>query len=297
MSAYVLLFLGSVFSGGVFVAAKYALVAIPPFTVAFGRFALASGLLWLWVRQAEPVRPRLGLRDLPLIVGMGLTAMAGFNILMLYGLTMAPATDAAILSPGISPVVAAILSWRLLGERIGGRTVIGLVIALAGLFLVVNPQPGGPPNRLAGDLLFAAGSSMWGVYALIVKAATRRFAPSAATLYACVASTALLLPFSIGEQGASRLVAAPPAAWWGLLYLAVFPTALAFVFFYVGVRQVGTVRSTAFALLIPIVGVLSSATMLGERLTLQTIGGGVLVLAGLWMVQTRSAQNSPSRTS
>ena len=56
MSAYVLLFLGSVFSGGVFVAAKYALVAIPPLTVAFGRFALASGLLWLWVRRTEPVR-------------------------------------------------------------------------------------------------------------------------------------------------------------------------------------------------------------------------------------------------
>jgi len=289
LAAYLLLVLGSLFSGGVFVAGKYALSGFPPLTVAWGRFAVASLLLWAWVRWTAPAARGLTARDLPLVVAMGVTAMAGFNILLFYGLTMAPAADAALISPAVSPILAAVLAWRFLGERIGARGLGGLVVGIVGLALVIAPGGGGSGARLAGDLLFAVGSALWGVYALIVRAASRRFAPSVATLYACVAAALVLAPLAAVERGWAALAAASPGAWAGLLYLAVFPTALAFVFFHVGLMRLGATSATSFALLIPVFGVTLAAVVLGERLAARMVLGGVLVVAGLWLVQSRAA--------
>jgi hypothetical protein len=61
----------------------------------------------------------------------------------------------------------------------------------------------------------------------------------------------MLLPFSIAESGWSKLSGGDGAAWVSILYLAVFGTVLAFVFFYEGVSRIGPSRATAFALLVP----------------------------------------------
>ena len=74
-------------------------------------------------------------------------------------------------------------------------------------------------------------------------------------------------------------------AWASILYLAVFGTVLAFVLFYEGVSRIGASRATAFALLVPIFGVLGSVLVLGESIGAGTIVGGLAILAGLWLVQ------------
>jgi len=103
----------------------------------------------------------------------------------------------------------------------------------------------------------------------------------------------LLLPFAVVERGWRPLFTSPPAAWLSLLYLAVFGTVLAFVFFYEGVHRVGALRATPFAFLVPVVGVISSVIALGERLTVPTVIGGVLVLLGLWLVQRKPTPPAP----
>jgi drug/metabolite transporter (DMT)-like permease len=68
------------------------------------------------------------------------------------------------------------------------------------------------------------------------------------------------------------------------------------VFFYEGVSRIGAARASAFAFLVPIFGVLSSVALLGERLSALTLAGGLLVLAGLWLVQrTPAAPPAPER--
>lgn len=262
-------------------------------TVAAARFVIASALLWLWVQARGPRERRIVAADLPLILAMGLTAIAGFSILLFYGLTLAPATDAALLTPGASPILTALLAWGLFGERMRRRGVAGLAIGVAGLVLIVSPGGGTTPARLLGDLLFVLGSSMWAVFSIIGRAATRRFTPLVATLYGSVAGTIMLVPLAFVERGWTSLAVSPPVAWLGLVYLAVFATALGFVFFYEGVSRVGAVRATSFALLIPVFGVISSVLILGERLTGKTVAGGALVLLGLWMVQS-AAKGSDS---
>lgn len=285
--AYLFLTLMALCFGGTWVAGKLGVESIAPLSVAAIRFTLASLLLFGWLRLRGAGIGRLARADLPLVLAMGSTAVAGYNILFLYGLTLAPASDGAILVPGLAPVFTVALAAPLLGERLGLQGLVGMAVAFGGLLLVVAPSSEAGPQRLVGDVLFVAGALCWAVYSLIGPRATRRFGPAGATFWSTLCGATILIPLALLEGGWRRLPSAPPEALLGVLYLAVFGTVLAFVFFYEGVRRVGPSRATAFAFLVPVVGVLSSVLLLGEALGAGTFVGGALVLLGVWIVQRR----------
>jgi drug/metabolite transporter (DMT)-like permease len=241
------------------------------------------------------LRPRVA--DLPLVAALGATAVAGYNLLFLYGLELAPATDGAIIVPGLAPVLTAAIAWPLLGERIGARGALGFALALAGLVLVVDPAGGVDAKRLAGALLFVLGAACWGAYSILGKTATARFDPVTATLYGTAGGTLMLLPFSFAGGGWGELAAASPETWASVVYLGVFGTVLAFVGFYEGVQRIGPSRAASFALLVPVFGVLGAVLLLGEPLGALTVVGGAVVLAGLWLVQNPSALRARSASS
>lgn len=268
-------------------------------TIAAMRFIIASLLLWGWVRLQRQASPRITLRDLPLIALLGATAVAIYNVLFLYGLKLAPASDGAIIVPGFAPVFTAIVAGLVLRERVSPWAIAGFVTAFAGLYLVMNPSGEQSSARLLGDVLFVLGALCWGIYAVAGRTATKRFSSVSATLYGNVAGTLMLLPFALAERGWEALRAAPPVSWIGVLYLATFGTVLAFVFFVEGVKRIGVGPASAFAFLVPIVGVVSSVILLDERMTMHSVLGSTLVLLGLWLVQRRpqtAVIPSPMRT-
>jgi drug/metabolite transporter (DMT)-like permease len=294
-TAYLLLFAMAVCFGGTWPAGKLAVEDVSPFTVAATRFTLATLLLAVWAARRGGF-VRLSRRDLPLVLALGATAVAGYNALFLYGLELAPASDGAIIVPGLAPVFSMLIAWPVLGERIGTRGTAGLLLAFAGVAAVIQPSGGVDRDRVLGAALFIAGAACWGVYSVLGKSATARFGAVTATLYATATGTVLLLPFAIAESGWSQLGDADGAAWASIAYLAVFGTVLAFVLFYEGVSRIGASRATAFALLVPIFGVLSSVFILGESVGAGTLVGGIAILAGLWLVQRPSSDSLiPSR--
>ena len=296
-AAYLMLTAMAICFGGTWVAGAVAVDAAPPFTIAAIRFGVASILLFVWARLAGRPLSSLHASDWPLVIGLGLTAIAGYNWLFLTGLTLAPASDGAIIVPGLAPVFTLVLAGFFLRERLGARGAIGLAVAAVGLFLVVNPGGTADDRRLFGDLLFIAGAVCWGVYSVLARVASRRFDAVSTTLYGTAIGTVILLPPAILEGGVEQVVAAPPEALAGIGYLAVFGTVAAFVLLNLGVARIGAARASAFALLVPIVGVLSSVALLGETLGPLTLVGGLIVLIGLWLVEQRETARRPVSTS
>jgi len=295
VNAYVILTLSALCFGGTWVAGEVAVAGLPPLTIASVRFLIASVLLYGWARMQNIPRPRITARDLPLILTLGASAIAIYNVLFLYGLRLAPASDGAIIVPGFAPVFTVLLAWPVLRERIGPWVVAGFAVALAGLIMVMAPTGGSAQasNRLLGDVFFVLGALCWGIYTVAGKTATTRFTPVTSTLYGTVAGTLMLLPFGIAERGWEALAAAPAVSWAGLLYLATFGTVFAFVFFYEGVKRIGAGPASAFAFLVPVIGVVSSVLLLDERLTTLMVAGSVLVLAGLWLVERPTHMPAP----
>ncbi|HET6650615.1 MAG TPA: DMT family transporter [Candidatus Limnocylindria bacterium] len=295
-TAYIMLTGMAICFGGTWVAGAVAVDAAPPFTIAAIRFGVASVLLYAWAKLTNRPLSRVERSDWPIIAGLGLTAIAGYNWLFLTGLTLAPASDGAIIVPGLAPVFTAVIAGAVLHERLGLRGFIGLAVAAFGLFLVVNPVGGTTDHRLLGDLLFIAGAALWGVYSVIARVASRRFSAVSATLYGTAFGTLVLIPAAILEGGEASIATAPAGALLSIAYLTVFGTVLAFVFLNMGVARIGAARASAFALLVPIIGVLSSVALLGEKLGPLTLVGGAVVLIGLWLIEHRGQQPAQERT-
>jgi drug/metabolite transporter (DMT)-like permease len=297
-AAYLMLIGMALCFGGTWVAGAVAVDAAPPFTIAAVRFGVASVLLYAWARLTNRPLSRIERRDWPIIGGLGLTAIAGYNWLFLTGLTLAPASDGAIIVPGLAPVFTAVIAGAVIHERLGVRGFIGLAVAAFGLFLVVNPTGGTTEHRLLGDLLFIAGAALWGVYSVIARVASKRFNAVSASLYGTAFGTVVLVPAALLEGGASSIAIAPVEALIGIAYLTVFGTVLAFVLLNLGVARIGAARASAFALLVPIVGVLSSVALLDEHLGPLTLVGGIVVLIGLWLIEHRGERRpvQPTRS-
>lgn len=291
--AFVALFVCMVCFGGTWPAGKVAASHVEPAVVAVLRFAAAATLLWLWARlSGSPVR-RPARRDLPLLALLGFTVVFAYNLCFLYGLRHAPATDGSVLVPGLIPVMTTLLAWPVLGQRPARRALGGLALAFVGVVIVADPTGSLGSERLIGDALFVGAALSWAAYTLAGRDAIRRFGSVSANVFATAIGALLLLPVTFLGSGWSSLGSAPASAWGSIAYLAIAGTVLGFVLFYEGVRVVGASAAAAFALLVPIFGVLSSVLVLGEQLRPALAVGGAIVLAGLWLVQRAPYVESP----
>ena len=276
------------FFGGAMVAGKVAVADVPPFTVAAARFAIAAIVLlvlrslWSGLNRSSE-RPRL--KDLPIIAGLALTASAGYNILFLSGLALAPATDASIIIPGLAPVVTAVLAAAIFREIPTRAAAIGLAVAATGVLLVVNPSGELSPSRLQGDLRFVGCALLFGSSFLVSRAAGRRFSPVSVSLYGATGAAIVLAPLAIAEGGIASLAQAGFSAWIAIGQLSLFATVAAFVLLNEGMKRLGVSRSAAFALMIPVFGTLQAVLILGERVTGAAVIGAVVVLVGIWLIQ------------
>jgi len=292
--AYSLLVAMAAMFGGTWVAGHWAVEELPVFVVAELRFGVAAILLGLWALVSRRRLSRIRRDDLALIAGLGLTGVAGYNWLFLTGLTLAPASDGSILVPGTIPILTMILAVVVLAEHIGRRAVLGMAVAIVGLLVVIGPGRDTGGSRLTGDLLFLTSAGIWASYNILVRVAGRRFDPISATLYAMIAGSLFLLPLAVVQGSVAGLEAASGRAWGSIAYLVVFGSILAFVFLQVGVARIGAARASAFTLLVPLFGVGLSIAFLGERPSMLAFAGGVVVLAGLWLIQTdRSTPPAP----
>ena len=286
------------FFGGAMVAGKVAVAEVPPFTVAAARFAIAAVLLFA-LRLAWPSlnrgSTRPGVRDLPIIAALALSASAGYNILFLNGLRLSPATDASMIIPGLAPIVSTVLAAIVLHDRPNRTAIIGLAVAAVGVLLVVDPSGSIAADRLAGDALFVGCAILFGSYFLISRVAGARFSPISVSLYGATGAALMLLPLAIAEGGLSKLLDAGPQTWLAIGQLSILATVAAFVLLNEGMRRLGVSRSAAFALMIPVFGMLQAMLVLGEHVAATALIGATVVLVGIWLVQGGRLPTLPSR--
>lgn len=283
--------------GGTWVAAPWATEDIAPLTVAFVRFALAALLLFGWTRIRGA---SLGLQraDLPPVLGVAVTSVVGYNVLFLYGVTLAPANHGAILVPGLIPLATLALSRLLLGAPVARRQVLGLAMSLAGLALVVGPELSGGGTTPIGDILFIVSAGVWAGYTLIAR--TSRLDSPVLTFWGVTIGAAGLLPLAlhVGGPGAhlDAIAGAASRALLSVAYLGSIGTVLSFVTFLEGVRLVGPQRATAYSVLIPVFGLVLVAMFLSEPLTPVALVGACIVLVGLRITQTANAARLTAST-
>ncbi len=288
-SASLLLVLSTASFGATWVAAPWATGEISPMVVACVRFATAATLLFAWCRLRRIPIP-LRWADAPLVLAVAATSVVGYNVLFLYGVTLAPASHGAVIVPGLIPVFTLGLARAVFREPIRWRQAIGAAVSLVGLALVVGPAFGSEPGVLAGDGMYAISALLWATYTILGRRVTQRFHVAAITFLSGAVGALAFVPLALLDPaGFGAIATASPRALAGLAYLGSLGTAVGFVAFYLGVQGLGAARASAYAVLIPLFGVSLTVPILGEPFSPVSLVGAGIVIAGLWLTQVRPA--------
>ena len=277
--------------GGAFVAARFTVAEVPPFTAAFLRFALAAFLLCLLLVKREKPAARLRNHDWPLLIVLGLTGIFGYNALFFTGLQYTTAINGSLIV-AINPVAITVIAAIILREAVTLRQTVGIVVSLSGVALVVT---GGSADILhnlrfnKGDLIMLGVPLAWALYSVYGKKAMDRYSPLAATTYACIIGAVLLFPAALAERFDWASIS--PASWGAIAYMALFASVVAFNWYYGGIKTMGAGKASIYINLVPLWTMLLAGVLLHEMPVLPQLLGAGLVITGVYLAtQHRGAR-------
>jgi len=270
---------------------KLGVAQVPPFELSAMRFAIA-GLLMLAL--ARITGASLGLTRWPLLLVAGFFGIFAYNALVFFALTIAPASDGALIVPTLNPVFT-VLFATFIGERLTANKLLGLAIASVGAFLVIAAATGlsFSGERLGGDVLLLGGAAVWSVYATLGAITTRHGSPLGVTAVASLAGAAMLAPLGFLEKGYADVPSWSLSAWLDVGYLAIFATIVGFVLFYWAVRRFGAGMASMVSYLVPVFALVEAVTILGEQPVPLEIVGGAVILVGVRVATLRFRSESP----
>lgn len=258
-----------------FIAIRFVGDAISPGPLALGRQLVGTAALVAVALIRRPPLPRG--RALALVALYGVLWFAGYTLVLNLAERHLDAGTAAMLV-NIAPLIVAVAAGAFLKEGFPRQLVVGMLVAFAGVVLIATGGVGNHADAL-GIVLGLLAALLYALGVLVQKVALRDTDALSATWVGCAVGAAALLPFL--PQTVVELGSAPAPAVWAMVYLGIFPSAVAFLLWaYVLKRSPAGVTASA-TLAVPAIVVLLGWLLLGELPTLLGMIGGVLCLIGV----------------
>jgi drug/metabolite transporter (DMT)-like permease len=242
-----------------------------------------------WEQRRRGRRPEIGRTDVLRFAVIGIFGQVVAQLGITWGVGLAPASNAALLSLTL-PIATAVMAYLLLGERMSAVRWISFALAVAGVLQCSGVD--------WSDLRFASGRVVTGnvlimlgilgsaFYNVYGKKLLDRYSPLEVLLYSYYAVLACLLPLTVYLEPASfhNMLSFGPKAWLGISLLAGFQYFLSMILFLTVLTRLDAVQAGLSNYLIPVFGVLIAAIALGERLTVRMVFGGLVVLASTLLI-------------
>jgi len=275
---------------------KFAIVDFHPLGFTVVRFALAAlFLIVVMLANREPFA--IELRDSYAIIRLGFLGITLYNILFMYGLKLTTAANSALLI-SLSPLFGALFSAASGKEPLTARISFGLVVATAGVVLIVRSHHGElsfSASDVAGDLLTLCATLTWALYTITAKPLLEKYSAIKVTAYSFASGSILLLPMSLNGLINQPWSSISSLSWAALAFASFIAAGVAYVFWYQGVKEIGVTRTMVYHYIMPLAALLFAAFALGERITILQCIGGMGILLGVYLVQKQITVSRPGK--
>ncbi|MEV4112977.1 DMT family transporter [Nonomuraea sp. NPDC049695] len=253
-----------------------------PGALALGRLliaALALGVILVARGEGWPAR-----KAWPGIVVSGVLWFGVYMVALNWGETEVEAGTAAMII-NIGPLLIALLAGWFLHEGFPRKLLIGMAVSLAGAAVVGLSKSEGGASSILGVALCVVAALSWAVAILAQKPALRHASALQVTTFGCAIGAIACLPFA--GQLVSQVAQAPTTATLNVVFLGVFPTALAFTTWAYALSRTTAGNMGATTYLVPTLVVLMSWALIGEIPGWLTLAGGALCLIGVAISRRR----------
>lgn len=284
--AYLLLSLTTLFWAGNFVLGRSMHLVVSPIVMAEMRWLLALLIISPFLLPKLKKNKALILQNWPILILLSVLSVACFNTFIYLGLTITTATNATILQ-SVIPIVILILSAFWLKEAVSKQQWLGVFISLSGVLILITK---GDLSSLLeysinqGDIYVLIAVIFWATYSILL-----RYRPAELDGFTFFGITVLvgsiaLLPFSLIEYYYySPVIVWQKSTLLTILYMAIFPSILAYIFWNKGVSELGAAKAGLFIHLMPCFGLILSSFFLNEKVYPFHIGGILLIFCGIYL--------------
>ena len=265
-----------------FAGIKAGLEGYGPGELALLRFGVASAVLGVYAVATGMRLPALG--DLPRLLLAGLLGITVYHVALNYG-EMTVSAGAASLIIAAGPVFTALMAVVFLRERLTAWGWTGIGISFAGVGLITLGEGAGGLHFEPGAALILVSAVSTAAYFIVSKPLLVRYRPLEFTSYAIWAGTIPLLVW------APSLATQLPQATFGqtaaVVYLGVFPAAVAYLAWSYALSRMQASLLSAFLYLSPVLAIAIAFVWIGEVPSLVSLVGGVAAIGGVVLVNTR----------
>ena len=274
--------------GGMYVVSDITLEVVPPFTLLTMRVLLGLMILLpLDRRRGHSLPVGRGLWSLLAVgmVGLGISLGAQF-----VGTDLSTAVNGALVTSA-SPAFVVLFALIILRERLTFLRLAAIVLATAGVLVILNPAEADFSSQtFVGDIFLALAALSWGLYSVLVRRASIQHAlPSlTVTVVALIGGLLVAVPASLIELTQRPVGEIDLGVVLGVLYLGVVSTALALLLWNRAFALVPATVASLFFFAQPLAGAILAAIFLGQAMTLDLWLGGGLIALGLLLSLLRT---------
>lgn len=271
-------------------AMKIALGGIPPFSMRVGTSGLATlALLALALLQRRTIRIHSAVACVHLAVA-GTLNVACFTVFSAFA-QLATATSRVTVLTYTMPIWAALLARPILGERLTPARGFALLLCALGLTVLVYPLLGA--SDLIGIGLALATAVTWAAGTVYLKWAQIDADPMAIALWQVLVALVITVAGLLLFEGSLHLWPAPALALGALAFSGLVGSAFAYLVWFEIVRRLPATTASLGVLSVPVVGIVASVLVLGERPTIADVIGFTLILAAAACVLLAPSARSP----
>ena len=292
--AYAMLGMTMTFWAGNAIVGRAVRGEIPPLMLAFSRWTLALLILAPFAWRRTVAQRALIRRHWSAILFLGLAGVAAFNGFLYSGLRYTTAANSLLLQ-GLIPTLVVIVGSVVFGDKAPWRQVAGIALSTLGVTFIVFRGELSEILRLRlgmGDLLVLCGCAAWAIYT----ASLRLRPPIDPLVFLFVTFAIGALAMGVGALSEAQAIA---QIHWNthmvaaIAYVAIFPSILAYMSFNAAVSHVGPGAAGQAISLLPLLGAVLAAMILGEPLFPYHLAGMALILGGVllgWGARARMAE-------
>jgi drug/metabolite transporter (DMT)-like permease len=275
--------LAVIFWGSSFIATKYLLDELTPETIISMRLILAIILL---TATALIQRKDFSINFKSHLFIFILAVISVFHLwIQITGLKFTTASNTGWII-GTAPIFIALMGFVFFKERLTITKIGGIIMATFGLLLLVG---NGDPTKInlikdKGDLLVLLSSFTWGIYSMVNKKISLSYSPMMTILYLFILMAIIIIPFSINESSIKSIIHLSQVGWVSILFLGLLCSGVSYVIWSYSLREMESAKVGAYLYLEPFATVFSSWLFLKENITLLMMLSGLIIIAGVFLV-------------
>lgn len=295
LGAYLMLLGVSLIWSTNFIIGKALAASVPPFTIMACRALLASIILGGWLLSRRRKLPPAGSFVQFLI--LGLTGVFLFNSLIYTSLRYTSAVNATIIN-AFCPIVTIFMGVLMLSEKVSMQQYLGALISLAGIFLIASHGSWANIVNLSfnnGDLIVLADTVIWAFFSVYGKKVMQTTGPIETVAYSTLAALPFCLVAAALELRDYNFAALTWPVVSGMLYLGLFASVIALIWWYTGIHRLGVAVAAIFYNLIPVFAMVIAALFLQEEIHYYQLIGCFFVLIGIVLSSQNKKEQLPER--